>query len=279
MDLEKPEEAWREASDDNVIIAAARDIDEYPAEIQGIIKKEISRRNLADEVEQQKASLRKAKSSRLHPTSKTGQAEGGGGKSRSRKIFDKIAAFIGLMIIIGAIARTCNPPPPRVSKGPVSTPRSVTRHEDIANKYSILYPSSWEMVPSSFVDMAEEQMADNAQILFAVWSPDQKLNMQVQIVKTEESISLNELAEHILAGPLPQYQNISQKEVRIQNLKALESVHTTTTPGGKPAKYVHLFLIREGSAWIVGVGGHPESFDRSRDEIDKVIYSLEFENP
>ena len=51
------------------------------------------------------------------------------------------------------------------------------------------------------------------------------------------------------------------------------------TPGGKPAKYLHLFLLHDGYSWTVGIGGHPGSFDAHRHEIDKAALSMSFEKP
>jgi len=152
-----------------------------------------------------------------------------------------------------------------------------TQHKDMKNQYSILYPSSWEPIPSDFVDVIRKQLPESRQLLLALWSKDGKLNMQVSKEKIEEDGSLNELYERSLANsPFP-HTTVSKDEVTINGVPAIKAVNTTKTPAGKPAKYLHLFMIYDGHTWTVGIGGHPGSFDAQRADIDKTALSLSFE--
>ena len=154
-----------------------------------------------------------------------------------------------------------------------------TQHKDKKNQYSILYPSSWEQIPSDFVDVIRKQLPENRQLLLALWSEDGKITMQVTKVKIEEDVSLNELYELSLANyPLP-HTTVSKEKANINGVPAIKAVNMTKTPAGKPAKYLHLFLIQNGHAWTVGIGGHPGLFDAQRADIDKTALSLSFEKP
>lgn len=160
-----------------------------------------------------------------------------------------------------------------------SVPSDFTQHKDKKNQYSILYPSSWDPIPSDFVDVIRKQLPESRQLLLALWSKDGKLNMQVSKEKIEEDGSLNELYELSLANsPFP-HTTVSKDEVTINGVPAIKAVNTTKTPAGKPAKYLHLFVIHDGHTWTVGIGGHPGSFDAQRTDIDKTALSLSFEKP
>jgi hypothetical protein len=153
------------------------------------------------------------------------------------------------------------------------------QHRDVANQYSILYPSSWEPMPDNFVNLVKQQLPESRQLLLAVWSKDGKLNMQVTKERTDENGSLNDLYESSLASsPLP-HNTVSKDEVTIDGIKAIKTVNTTTTPDGKPAKYLHLFLLHDGCVWTIGIGGAPGSFDTYLTDINKMVDSFSFEKP
>ena len=166
---------------------------------------------------------------------------------------------------------------PRLDISSVSS--DLTQHTDMEYQYSILYPSSWEPIPSDFVDVIRKQLPESRQLLLALWSQDGKLNIQVTKEKIEEDGSLSELYERSLSeSPLP-HTTVSKDEVTINGIPAIKAVNTTKTPGGKPAKYLHLFLFHDGHTWTVAIGGHPDSFDAHRADIDKIALSLSFEKP
>jgi len=102
-----------------------------------------------------------------------------------------------------------------------SVPSDFTQHKDMENQYSILYPSSWEAIPSDFVDVLKKQLPESRQLLLALWSKDEKINMQVTKEKIEEDGSLNELYERSLANsPFP-HTTVSKEEVTIRDSRWL----------------------------------------------------------
>ena len=53
--IEEVKELWRQEPDDKAILrAATKDIEEYPPEIQAVIKKEAERRRIANEAEKER---------------------------------------------------------------------------------------------------------------------------------------------------------------------------------------------------------------------------------
>jgi len=177
-----------------------------------------------------------------------------------------LVAIIGLLSLLGvALAGTV-------------ALRDFSEHRDTANKYSIQYPSSWEKMPSDFIAIAKKQLPDR-DILLALWSTDRYLSLSVAIEKVPSEargFTLKELFNRMLAISMISRQTISQEELKIQGVTAIKVVSSASTPNGLPAKYIHLFLIRKGTAWIIGIGGQPASFDNNRNQIDAVLSSLKF---
>jgi len=151
------------------------------------------------------------------------------------------------------------------------------KHIDSFHEYSILYPLTWEPLPKEFVEMVKKQLPEGREILLAVCAPDGKLSLQIAIERVQEVGSVDELYEQSIANSPLEQECLSKQRLTVQNINAIKVVTTTTTPAGKPAKYVHLFLVRKGWAWIVGIGGEPQSFQNSESTIEAITESLQFQ--
>jgi len=158
---------------------------------------------------------------------------------------------------------------------PPTESKDFIQYKDDEYHYSISYPSSWSIIPNNLTETLKQQLPEGRQLLLAVWSSDQKLNMIITIEGISEGSTLDEIIAMDRADSPFSSNNISQEEIAISNIRAVKSVDTATTPGGKPSKFVHLFLLHDNYFWNIGIGGHPELFDASRKEIDIMINSMQ----
>jgi len=163
------------------------------------------------------------------------------------------------------------------NKEETSTANLLT-YNDESNGFTISYPQHWEEIPRQYW---EGMQTEEGEIVTAFWSPyPHKLNFIVWKEELSSPMSLQnyyggkkeKVKERALM--LNNYAFISAEDLAIDSIPAKKDIFTHSTPSGRPAKSMHVYMVKNQTAWAISFSGEPASFDEFKSTIDAIISSL-----
>jgi hypothetical protein len=149
---------------------------------------------------------------------------------------------------------------------------------DESTGFSISYPRDWGEVPR---ELWKGMQTEEGEILITFWSPyPHKLNF---IVWKEElsypmdlqnyyEVKKEKVKERALM--LNNYAFISEEDLAIDDMPAIKHIFTHSTPDGRPAKSMHVYLVKNQTAWVISFSGEPTSLDAFKSTFDAIISSF-----
>jgi len=188
--------------------------------------------------------------------------------------FPKVIIFVGLIIILVPISRSFFEH--QNQNNAQQKGNLLIKYTDKENKYSILYPSSWEILTEYLKNRYPKEIMENIQLLVAIGGEDGNLLIQVIKEKTKKNANVNTLFEQALANSPLVSVIFSKDTLHIDGFSAIKSVLIYTNPDGRPAKTMSLFLLRDIYLWKIFIGGNPEIFDANFSSIDSIANSFSF---
>ncbi len=163
------------------------------------------------------------------------------------------------------------------NKEETSTANLLT-YNDETNGFAISYPQHWEEIPRQHW---EGMQTEEGEIITAFWSPyPHKLNFIVWKEELSSSMNLQNYYEgkeervKERALMLNNYIFISAEDISIDGIPAKKDIFTHSTPGGRPAKSMHVYMVKNQTAWSISFSGEPASFDEFKSTIDAIIPSF-----
>lgn len=160
------------------------------------------------------------------------------------------------------------------SSSSTSSSGDLKIHSDTEFGYSIAYPSSWQPPPEEWMSLLLQKASDR-KIIYAVISPDQKLNLQISILNDppRENETLQEIWDRLKKDASLPHENAMTDAIQVDGVNALREFADTTTEGGFSARYVHTVFVLGGRIWIIVIGGNRTNFLQEQEEIVKIIES------
>ena len=163
------------------------------------------------------------------------------------------------------------------NKEETSTANLLT-YNDETNGFTISYPQHWEEIPRQYW---EGMQTEEGEMVTAFWSSyPHKLNFIVWKEELSSPMSLQNYYEvkkekvKERALMLNNYAFISAEDLAIDGIPAKKHIFTHSTPSGRPAKSMHVYMVKNQTAWAITFSGEPASFDDFKSTFEAIISSL-----
>jgi len=164
------------------------------------------------------------------------------------------------------------------NKEETSTANLLT-YNDETNGFTISYPQHWEEIPRQYW---EGMQTNETEILIAFWSQHPPhLNFMVSREGLSSSMILEDYYEQkkndkekVALELLGSFSIISEEKFTMGNMPAKGFTYSTLTPNGRPTKGMHVYMVKGQTAWGIGFGGEPSSFDASMSTFNTIISSF-----
>lgn len=195
----------------------------------------------------------------------------------------EILAIIGIIIIISGCldeneSKYLDMPIEEIKNNSLNESTYFLIYIDKSNGFSIHYPRDWDEIPRQYW---ESMQTEEGEIITAFWSSSpHKLNFIVWKEELSSSMSLKNYYEgkkekvKERALMLNNYAFISAEDLAIEGIPAKKDIFTHSTPDGRPAKSMYVYMVKNQTAWVISFSGEPASFDEFKSTIDAIISSF-----
>lgn len=175
----------------------------------------------------------------------------------SKKVFLIITTLV-LAATFSIVGMSCGP----------SEPSQFVTYIDEAGEFSIDHPDGWHV----------ETHKESSDVKVSIWEKEFGLNpVGIMIAKYAASGHSLESFSEFQIGALPDitedYVPISTEELTINGIPAIKHIHTSTI---NPATYksVRVYLVSNGTGWILGFNSPQKSFDSYKSTFDTSLNSF-----
>lgn len=176
----------------------------------------------------------------------------------SKKVLLTIATLV-LVITLSSIGVSCGP----------SQPSQFLTYTDEANGFSIDYPQGWSIEhpkdpPELKVSIYEKKYAFNPVGILVGKYQIPGLSLEGFYVSRIEAL-LDSCAD---------YASISTEELTINGRPAIKHIYTGIPVAPTPYKFVEVYLVQNGTEWILKFSCPQESFDSYKSTFDTALNSF-----
>ena len=175
----------------------------------------------------------------------------------SKKVILTIATLV-LVITLSGVGVSCKP----------SEPAQFLTYTDEANGFSIDYPQGWHI----------KHPKDPPELKVSIWSKQYGLNPVGTLVGKYEAPGwdlegFSELRMQHLSDKSEDYAPISTEELTVNGMPAIKHTYTKTVTLTS-YKSVEIYLVENGTAWILAFDCPQKSFDSYESIFDTAINSF-----
>jgi len=169
-----------------------------------------------------------------------------------------IIIILALVVTLSVTFVSCGPP----------EPSKFVTYIDKAGGFSIDHPDGWRV----------EIHKESSDVKVSIWEKEFGLNpVGIMIAKYAASGHSLESFSEFQIGALPDitedYVPISTEEITINGIPAIKHIHTSTI---NPTTYksVRVYLVSNGTGWILGFNSPQKSFDSYKSTFDTSLNSF-----
>jgi hypothetical protein len=189
-------------------------------------------------------------------------------KAMSKKVILTITTLV-LVITLGGVGVSCGP----------SQPTQFETYTDEASGFSIDYPQGWhidehpnEECPELKVSIQEKKYTSNP-VAICVYKYEMESSLETEVLLKAFAVGRMK----VLPNEHADYTPVSTEELTINGMPAIKHIYTSVAHLAfhtAPYKCVEVYLVENGTGWILRFYCPEESFDSYESTWDTVINSF-----